>query len=95
MRISSVVLISVAMMLAVIGATASPIAEATVDNVRREVPREPGRGGYNRDVRDPGRGGYNRDVRDPGRGGYNRDVRDPGRGGYNREERDPGRGGYN
>ncbi|KIK48482.1 hypothetical protein CY34DRAFT_673308 [Suillus luteus UH-Slu-Lm8-n1] len=85
MRVSTVVLVSVAMMLSVIGAIASPIAEASVENVQREVPREPGRGGYNRGVREPGRGGYNRETREPGRGGYNRGAREPERGGYNRE----------
>ncbi|KAG1870986.1 hypothetical protein C8R48DRAFT_66503 [Suillus tomentosus] len=68
--------------------------EYAVD-VQREVPREPGRGGYNREAREPGRGGYNREAREPGRGGYNREAREPGRGGYNREAREPGRGGYN
>ncbi|KAG2150156.1 hypothetical protein BD769DRAFT_1381794 [Suillus cothurnatus] len=87
MRVSTIVLVSVAMMLSVIGATASPIAEASVEipapkfdydavDVQREVPREPGRGGYNREAREPGRGGYNREAREPGRGGYNREARD-------------------
>ncbi|KAG2056956.1 hypothetical protein BDR06DRAFT_952023 [Suillus hirtellus] len=73
MRVSSVVLISIGMILSVIGVAASPIAEASVENVRREVPREPGRGGYNREAREPGRGGYNREAREPGRGGYNKE----------------------